>query len=173
VIETPRLRLHRWDDRHREAFATMHADPEVMADYGGAINRSASSEKFERYVAAQRDHGISGWAVENLDGAFLGYAGVMPRLSKDRPLGVHFEVGWRFVCLGHGYATESAKAALWHAVHHVGLAEILAYTSPDNERSQAVMARLNLVRDPTRDFVTLTPSGEQWQGLVWVVPSRL
>jgi hypothetical protein len=55
VIETPRLRLHRWDDRHREAFATMHADPEVMADYGGPINRSKSSEKFERYVAAQRD----------------------------------------------------------------------------------------------------------------------
>jgi hypothetical protein len=35
MIDTPRLRLHNWDDRHREAFATMHADPEVMADYRG------------------------------------------------------------------------------------------------------------------------------------------
>ncbi len=74
---------------------------------------------------------------------------------------------------GHGYATESAKAALRHAVHEVGLSEIISYTSLDNERSQAVMAKLNLVRDPTRDFMMLTPSGEQWQGLVWVVPSRL
>ena len=175
MIETARLRLHGWDDRHREAFATMHGDPEVMADYGGPINRSESNEKFERYVAAQHDHRVSRWAVENLDGAFLGYAGVMPRLSEDHPLGAHFEVGWRFArnAWGHGYATESAKAALQHAVHQVGLSEILSYTSPDNERSQAVMARLNLVRDPVRDFMTQTPRGEQWQGLVWVVPSRL
>jgi RimJ/RimL family protein N-acetyltransferase len=174
MIETPRLRLHRWDNRHREAFAAMHTDPEVMADYGGPINRAESNAKFERYVAAQREHGVSRWAVENLDGVFLGYAGVMPRLSQDHPLGAHFEVGWRFVhtAWGHGYATESAKAALRQAVHQVGLSEILSYTSADNVRSQAVMARINLVRDPARDFVTLTPNGERWQGLVWVVPSR-
>jgi RimJ/RimL family protein N-acetyltransferase len=54
----------------------------------------------------------------------------------------------------------------------LGLSEILSYTSPDNERSQAVMAKLNLVRDPARDFMTLTPSGEQWQGLVWLLAKR-
>jgi RimJ/RimL family protein N-acetyltransferase len=149
----------------------MHADPEVMTDYGGPISRSESHEKFERYVAAERHHRVSRWAVENPDGAFLGYAGVMPRLSKDHPLGAHFEVGWRFVrtAWGQGYATESAKAALEHAVHQAGLREIVSYTSPDNKRSQAVMARLGLVRDPARDFVTLTRRGEPWQGLVWVL----
>jgi RimJ/RimL family protein N-acetyltransferase len=150
----------------------MHANPEVMADLGGPIGRSESSKKFERYVAAQRDHRVSRWAVE-IDGAFIGYAGVMPRSSHDHPLGAHFEVGWRLMpsAWGHGYATESAKAALRHAVHVVGLGEIISYTSADNERSQAVMAKLNLVRDPARDFVMLTPGGKPWQGLVWVVPS--
>jgi RimJ/RimL family protein N-acetyltransferase len=175
MIETPRLRLHQWRDRHRDAFAAMHADPEVMADYGGPIGREESDQKFERYVAAQRDHGTSRWAVEALDGAFLGYAGVMPRLSNEHPLGAHVEIGWRFTreAWGHGYATESAGAALRHAVHDLGLREIVSYTSPDNLRSQAVMARLNLLRDPARDFTTRTSSGEHWRGLVWVVPSGL
>lgn len=172
MIETPRLRLHRWDCRHRDAFAAMHADPEVMADYGGPIGRAESEQKFQRYVTAQRDHGVSRWAVEALNGALLGYAGVMPRPSSDHPLGAHFEIGWRFTrtAWGHGYATESARAALRHAVRDRGLREIVSYTSPDNLRSQSVMAKLNLRRDPARDFTTLTSRGEPWCGMVWVVP---
>jgi RimJ/RimL family protein N-acetyltransferase len=70
---------------------------------------------------------------------------------------------------GVGYATESARAALWHAVNQLGLSEILAYTSPNNERSRAVMAKLHFVRDPARDFTIPAPNGDQWQGQVWVV----
>jgi len=175
MIKTPRLLLSKWDDRHREAFAAMHADPDVMVDLGGPIDQSKSDQKFERYRAAQREHGISRWAIENANGAFVGYAGVMPRLSKDHPLGAHFEVGWRLVraAWGYGYATESAKAALHHAIRDVGLGEIISYTSPVNRRSQAVMARLNLLRDRSRDFTLQTPIGQQWQAMVWVVPRGL
>jgi RimJ/RimL family protein N-acetyltransferase len=153
----------------------MHADPEVMADLGGPIDQSESYLKFERYCAAQRERGVSRWAVEDSNGAFVGYAGVMPRLSNDHPLGVHFEVGWRLVraAWGYGYATESAKAALHHAVHDAGLSEIVSYTSPDNRRSQAVMARLNLIRDLSRDFTLQTSTGLQWRGMVWIVPLGL
>jgi RimJ/RimL family protein N-acetyltransferase len=175
MIKTPRLLLCRWDDRHREAFAAMHADPDVMADFGTAIDQSESYRKFERYRAAQCEHGVFRWAIEKSNGAFVGYAGVMPRLSNEHPLGVHFEVGWRLVreAWGFGYATESAKAALHHAIRDVGLGEIISYTSPDNRRSQAVMARLNLLRDPSRDFTLQIPTGRQWKGMVWVVPRGL
>jgi RimJ/RimL family protein N-acetyltransferase len=107
--------------------------------------------------------------VEAVDGRFLGYAGVMPRLSPDHPLGPHYEVGWRFVraTWGRGYATESAQAALSDAFRRKRRDEIVSYTSVDNLRSQAVMARLGLGRDSSRDF-TIGPG----RGLVWV-PSRI
>lgn len=173
MIETQRLKLFPWEERHRPAFAVLHADGDVMADLGGPIDRAESDRKFDRYVKAQREHGVSRFAVEAPDGSFLGYAGVMPRLDADHPLGPHFEIGWRFMktAWGNGYATESARAALDHAVNTVGLRDILAYTAADNLRSQAVMRRLNLVRRPELDFRQRTGEGREWQGLVWVVQS--
>jgi RimJ/RimL family protein N-acetyltransferase len=68
---------------------------------------------------------------------------------------------------GRGYATESARAALHHAFEVLQINEILSYTSGDNQRSQAVMRRPGLRRDPSRDFVA-TYHGRRWRGLVWV-----
>jgi hypothetical protein len=42
IINTPRIRLRCWEAADRGAFAAMHADPEVMLDYGGPINRVES-----------------------------------------------------------------------------------------------------------------------------------
>ncbi len=148
----------------------MHADLEVMADLGGPIDRSTSDAKFDRYLAAYVEHGVSRWAIEDLEGRFLGYSGVMPRLAEAHPLGPHFEVGWRFVraAWGCGYATESAAAALKHAFEHLRVAEILSYTSAENRRSQAVMGRLGLRREPARDFEASYEAVGTWRGLVWV-----
>ena len=170
MIRTPRLTLRSWREDHRGPFAAMHSDREVMADQGGPIDRAASDAKFDRYVAADKDHGTSRWAVEDGKGAFLGYAGVMPRLAPTHPLGPHHEIGWRFVksAWGHGFATESAEAALAHAFRHLSLDEILSYTSADNRRSQSVMARLELGRAPSRDFVVEDERMGHWRGLVWV-----
>jgi RimJ/RimL family protein N-acetyltransferase len=88
----------------------------------------------------------------------------------EHPLGPHFEIGWRLVrrAWGHGYATEAADAALKDVFDRAGLVEVLAYTSPDNLRSQAVMARLRLRRDPARDFTADYNGFRAWRGLVWV-----
>jgi RimJ/RimL family protein N-acetyltransferase len=148
----------------------MHADHEVMADQGGPIGRADSDAKFDRYVAAYLEHGTSRWAVEDAGGAFLGYSGVMRRSAPDHPLGPHFEVGWRFKrsAWGHGFASESARAALQYAFESRGLDEIVSYTSSDNQRSRAVMARINLKRAPSRDFVVENESVGPWRGMVWL-----
>jgi RimJ/RimL family protein N-acetyltransferase len=147
----------------------MNADPEVMHDLGGPLDRAKSDEKFERYAAALDQFGFSRWSVEDLAGRFLGYAGVVPR-RVEHPLGPHDEIGWRLNrhAWGHGYATEAARAALDDAFTRVGLKEILSYTSPDNVRSQSVMARLHLRRDEARNFAVHDDRTGTSRGLVWV-----
>ena len=163
VISTPRLRLRCWAETHRDAFAALHADPQVMIDYGGPISRTESDAKLDGYMASYREHGFTRWAIETLSGDFLGYAGAMAR-GPDHPLGLHVEIGWRLArhAWGFGYATEAARAALTDAFDRVGLDGVIAYTSPDNLRSQAVMERLQMRRNPCRDFTI-----EGWRGLVW------
>jgi len=167
MIDTPRLRLRFWQDCDRAAFAAMNADPEVMHDLGGPIDATESNAKFDRYTAAQHQNGFGRWLVETHDGSFIGYAGVL-KARPDHPLGEHFEIGWRLVrsAWGKGYATEAAKAALEDAFSRVRLPEVLAYTAPDNARSQAVMGRLGLKRDTSRDFTAQYDKG-LWRGLVW------
>jgi RimJ/RimL family protein N-acetyltransferase len=167
ILTTPRLRLRPWREEDQDAFAALAADPEVMRDLGGPLDRAGSDAKLDRYRAAFDRHGFCRWAVESLSGEFLGYAGIMP-LEPDHPLGPGAEIGWRLMrhAWGHGYATEAAGAALQDGFGRLGFGEILAYTAPDNLRSQAVMARLDLRRDPARDF-TATYDGIAWHGLVW------
>src|SRR5262245_14721032 len=129
LLETPRLRLRCWRESDRDAFAALHADPDVMLDYGKLLDRTESGMKFDRYAAAFERHGVCRWAVESRDGEFLGYTGIM-RLPPEHPLGPHMEIGWRLVrrAWGHGYATEAAQASLADAFSRIGLNEVLAFT---------------------------------------------
>jgi RimJ/RimL family protein N-acetyltransferase len=118
---------------------------------------------------AFRRYGFSRWAIETRGGDFLGYAGVMPS-QGDHPLGLHYQIGWRLMpgAWGNGYATEVARAALDDAFARVRLNEVVAYTARDNPRSQAVMDRLRLQCDPSRDFTANYDNVGAWHGLVWV-----
>ncbi len=168
IIETPRLRLRPWRESDRDAFAALNADPQVARDLGGPLSRAASDAKLDRYIDTFRRHGFCRWAIETRDGDFLGYAGVMPP-REDHPLYPHCEVGWRLErdAWGHGHATEAARAALDDVFTRVGLTEVVSFTAANNLRSQAVMARLNLTRDVSRDFTLHDERMGPWHGLVW------
>ena len=144
-------------------FAEMHADPEVMVDAPKSLTRDKSDRKFDRYVAAFERDGFCQWAVETLGGDFIGYAGAT-RVADDHPLGAHVGAGWRLArrAWGCGYATEATRAAFDDLFRRARVAEALAYTSPDNLRSQAVMARLGMCRERELDF-----TADGWTGLVW------
>jgi len=168
MLRTARLMLRRWREADRTVFAMLNADSEATWDLGGPLDRPQSDAKFDRYVATFARHGFGRWALEDTEQTFLGYAGAMPS-PPDHPLGPHVEIGWRLMrsAWGHGYATEAAAAALLNVFGRIGLGEVLAYTSHDNARSQAVMRRLGLERDPPRDFCHVY-DGRPWRGLVWI-----
>jgi len=77
---------------------------------------------------------------------------------QDVPFEAHFtpalEVGWRLRHdhWGHGYATEAARAALAFVFSELQRDEVVAMTAAINERSQRVMQRLGMTRDPNGDF---------------------
>jgi RimJ/RimL family protein N-acetyltransferase len=167
VIRTKRLTLRTWHESDRTQFAALNSSPEVMTDIGGPLSRQASDAKLDRYMAAFAQYGLCRWALEDGDGRFLGYVGIMPSRPK-HPLGPHFDLGWRLIRIawGKGYATEAARAALSDAFERIGLREVLAYTTADNARSLGVIARLNLERAASLDYSEPLGDGE-WRGLVW------
>jgi len=84
--------------------------------------------------------------------AFTGLAAV----TFEAPFAPATEVGWRLRrdAWGHGYATEAARAALafGFAPDGVTLTDIVSFTAQSNERSRAVMRRLEMRHNTGDDF---------------------
>lgn len=159
---TDRLLLRRWRPSDRAPFAELNADPEVMRYFRGTLDRSASDAFIDRIETRFDELGYGLWALESrASGEFLGFTGLALQTFEAR-FTPAVEVGWRLArhAWGHGYATEAARAAVQFGFGEVGLEEIVSTTSVMNERSQAVMRRLGMTRDPADDFeYPLLPEG--------------
>jgi RimJ/RimL family protein N-acetyltransferase len=155
MIETERLILRSWRDADRDPFAAMSADPQVMETLGGLLTREGADAYIDEHQAHLQRNGFGRWAVERRsDGAFIGAVGAAP-IWPGLPMPEGYEIGWRLArhAWGAGYATEAAAAAIRHALQHCSAADIYAFTTPINLRSQAVMERLELARAPELDFL--------------------
>jgi RimJ/RimL family protein N-acetyltransferase len=153
VLHTERLLLRDWRDSDREPWAAMNADPEVREHFPDLLTREESAAAIARYQDKHERLGYGWWAVEVRDtGEFIGFTGLNP-LDDEMPF-TGVEIGWRLArrAWGHGYATEGALASLAFGFETLELPEIVAVTSTTNLRSQAVMRRIGMTRDPADDF---------------------
>ena len=146
--------LRGWRDEDLEPFAALNADPEVMEFMPRLLSRSECETILGRIRDHFDRHGFGWWAVEVPDTApLIGFVGIsVPRFEA------HFtpcvEVGWRLARAhwGQGYATEAARTAIAFGFEQAGLDEIVSFTAIINQRSQSVMQRLGMTRDPSEDF---------------------
>lgn len=154
TLETERLWLRPWRGADLAPFTAMNADPRVMEHFPAPFTPEESEAQVERFRLCWQRHGIGRFAVEEkASGRFLGMVGVSP-VDYETPFTPAHEIAWRLVAeaWGRGLASEAARRCLEDAFRRVGLAEVVAMTALPNRRSEAVMLRIGMARDPEGDF---------------------
>lgn len=158
-LETSRLRLRPWRDEDFAPFAALNADPQVMAHFPATLDRVESDVLAARCQSLIEAQGWGFWATEiKASGDFIGFVG-LHRPIAELPFSPCVEIGWRLArpFWGQGYASEAARAALSFAFNDLALAEVVAFTSLENRRSQAVMERLGMRRAENFEHPALPP----------------
>lgn len=142
ILETQRLLLRSFHEGDLDAYASMHADPEVMRYLGDGV--PLSREDAWRSMAVMAGHwtlrGFGMWAVEEKStGALIGRVGLYEPEGWPGQ-----EVGWTLARehWGRGYAFEAAEASLDHAFHTLQWPRAISLIDPDNQRSIRLAERL-------------------------------
>jgi RimJ/RimL family protein N-acetyltransferase len=152
-FETLRLAFRVWQERHRDPFVAMNADPEVMKFFPALLTPEQTGASVDTWLRQFAQQGWSNWAVElRATGEFIGFIGLsVPR--RQLPFSPCVEIGWRLrrTAWGNGYATEGAKRCLRMGFERLGLSEIVSFTTVTNLPSVAVMKRIGM-RNADADF---------------------
>jgi len=177
-LETQRLKLRQWCKSDLPLFATMNADPQVMAYYPNTLSGTESNTMANKLKSLIVERTWGFWAVEiKTNKTFIGFVG-LHQPTFDLPVTPCVEIAWRLgkEHWGRGYATEAAHAALNFAFDVLTLNEVYSFTSVANEKSSAVMERLNMQNmksnfehpiipenHPLREHVLYKMTAEQWR----------
>ncbi|HLW05522.1 MAG TPA: GNAT family N-acetyltransferase [Azoarcus sp.] len=149
-FNTQRLRLRQWRAGDIKPFIAMSGNPKVMEFLPDVMPPGDSRAVARRIRSLIAERGWGLWAVEEIGGApFIGFVGLhVP--SAELPFAPCVEIGWRLAppFWGQGYATEAAFGALKAGFERIGLDEIISFTARLNRRSEAVMQRLGMQRQP-------------------------
>jgi ribosomal-protein-alanine N-acetyltransferase len=153
LLETERLRLTEFGDRHFEAYAAMLADPSSTRFVGDGqpLDRMNAWRSMAMLLGHWALRGYGMWALERRDsGEFIGR------------VGLHHPEGWPDLELGwmlrpehrrQGYATEAGRAALDFAFSQVKAPRAISLIRIGNSASERVARRLGARQATTIDFL--------------------
>ena len=153
-LETDRCLLRSWRPEDVSRVFDIYSRWEVARWLGAEPKAMETREEAARFVdrldELNREQPVARrWAVERKDdGLVLGTIILVPLPEPAPESGFpdgRFEVGWHLHpdAWGHGYATETARAALTWGFDR-GLDEIFAVVRPDNTASLNVCRRLGM-----------------------------
>lgn len=155
-FETERLIVRNWEDRDRDLFFTINSDEKVMKFFPFRRNREQSDALMDRLRASINEKGFGFAALERKDtGECIGFCAIASAEMEGAGFPADMvEIGWRLhhPFWGKGYVTEAARAWLGKGFEELGLEEIVSFAVHDNHASTAVMERIGMRRDPSRDF---------------------
>jgi RimJ/RimL family protein N-acetyltransferase len=149
-LETERLSLEPWHERHRAAWRRICRDPEVMRfiALGKIWETDKADEVFDAALAHWQEHGF-GWrsALDGASGDWLGFVG-LNRLGPGTE-GIapdEIEIGWWIVrsVWGRGYASEGATRIRDEGFERVGLERIIVRFQPANTASRRVSEKIGM-----------------------------
>lgn len=143
-LETPRLRIDRWNDEDIDDAAALFGDPDVMRFIPSGV---ASHEKMKAYID-KMNGGIDRWghglcAVRRKsDGRVIGECGLQPIPDQQQVI----EIGWLLAkAFWHqGYAREMVTAVTQFAFEDAGLTRIVALIDRENAASIAIANFLHM-----------------------------
>ena len=129
-------------DGYLDALTAAFADPAVMTTLGGVRSGDAAASFIARTRAHWRDAGFGLWFLRDLrDGGFAGWAGLRRcEAAGERTVELAYALTPKLRCRGH--ATRVGAAALQLGFDNLGLPAIVAFTTPENTHSIAVIDRL-------------------------------
>jgi [ribosomal protein S5]-alanine N-acetyltransferase len=150
-LQTKRLKLRKFENSHRDLVLlhALNSDPDVMRFIRKPDATLEGTKAYfdERILSTYYDQGFGVWALELLDGTFVGFALLITLKGTTEK-----EVGYRLhkKFWGHGYATEIANALVEYGFGK-GLTRIVGITHPENFASQRVLEKCGLTyeRDTT------------------------
>ena len=151
-LRTERLVLRQWRDEDRAPFAALNADPIVMEHFPSTMTREASDAFVDFNIADDRRARVGALGRRGGHGEFIGFVGLERAAVQAHSAVSRSAGGSRARRWGHGYATEAARAVLAFAFDELGLDEVISFTTAENVRSQRVMERIGMTRDPADDF---------------------
>lgn len=162
AFESKRLVFRTWQDKDREPYAAMNADPRGMEFLSGTLTR----EQSDMAIAALQRHfeifGYGLWVVERrATGAFVGTCGFTNLSGKDaeKPM---IEATCRFLpkfWIG-GLAMEAGLAGLKHGFEKLKFSEVFTYCCKNHATAQRYNERIGMTRLEHADFMhPLFPDG--------------
>jgi ribosomal-protein-alanine N-acetyltransferase len=155
TVETERLVGERLREGHFEYLRTQDSDRDVMATLGGVRSENETWENLWNGLEHWERNGFGPWVFHVRETGEPVASAALRRIEIEGQPEV--EVGYRVAVAwwGCGIATEMASALVGVARDRLGLAEVVAFTLPENRASRRVMEKVGFTYERDIEWAAL------------------